>query len=216
MLKQIHRPSPAMAISLIALFAALGGGAYAASGKIDGKSIMVKSIPGNRLKTDSVTGKQVKESSLARVPKAEQAIHAQTAGNAESAVIALSAVSAQSAQTAQTAHNADKVGGHEAACLSGTQLFLGGCWESAPRSAATAGDAASTCTGLGGSLPHTYELVAFSKVATLGNTEEWTDDINTVTAEDTYTAITVSKTGSINFTNSTATKEYRCVFPLLR
>lgn len=58
-----RRPSPAMIVALIALFVALGGSVYAAN-KISGKTIKKGSEPGNRLKKDSVTGKQVKESTL--------------------------------------------------------------------------------------------------------------------------------------------------------
>ena len=74
MLKQTGRPSPALIVSLIALFVALGGTVYAASGRIDGAAIKVKSIPGNRLKSNSVTGKQVKESSLGLVRRARSAV----------------------------------------------------------------------------------------------------------------------------------------------
>jgi hypothetical protein len=56
-------------ISLIALFVALGGSVYAAN-KISGKTIKRGSEPGNRLKKNSVTGKQVKESALGNVPSA--------------------------------------------------------------------------------------------------------------------------------------------------
>lgn len=201
MLKQIGRPSPALIVSLIALFVALGGTVYAAAGRIDGTAIKVKSIPGNRLKSNSVTGKQVKESTLGQVPVAGEAINARTAQNSESAVNALEAV---------------RVDGHVAGCPPGTQPFLGGCWESAPRAAATAAVASETCANAGGALPHPFELVAFSHRATLGGTEEWTDEINTVTAPGTYTVITVSKTGEIGETNAIDTKEYRCVLPLLR
>ena len=48
MSKRFSRPSPALVISIIALFVALGGTVYAAS-KINGKTIKVKSLPGNRL-----------------------------------------------------------------------------------------------------------------------------------------------------------------------
>jgi hypothetical protein len=50
-------------LALAAVFLALGGTVYAAS-KINGKSIKKRSEPGNRLKNDSVTGKQVNESTL--------------------------------------------------------------------------------------------------------------------------------------------------------
>lgn len=198
MLKQIRRPSPALVISVIALFAALGGTVYAGS-KISGKMIKVKSLPGNRLqvgslpgnrlKADTVTGAQVNESTLAQVP---------------------------SAATAANADNATKVNGHTAECRAGTQPFAGGCWESAARAAVTEPVAAATCNELGGTLPRAFELVSFSKMVTLGGTDEWSDDINTVTGLGAYTVITVSKEGKVNTDAPTDTKEYRCVLPLVR
>ncbi len=203
MLKQIGRPSPALVISLIALFVALGGTVYAAghSGKINGKTIKVKSIPGNRLKPNTVTGKQVKESSLGLVPLAGEAVNARTAQNSESTVNALESV---------------RVDGHEAGCPAGTQDLLGGCWETAPRPAATAISAAETCGNAGATLPQAFQLAFVSHRIPLGSTDEWTDDINTVTGLNSYTVITVSKSGEINETNAIDTKEYRCVVPLVR
>lgn len=46
-------------IAAVALFVALGGGAYAA-GKLDGSAIKKRSIPGNRIEPESVRSKQVK------------------------------------------------------------------------------------------------------------------------------------------------------------
>ena len=56
-------------ISLIALFITLGGSVYAAT-KINGTRIKKHSEPGNRLKDDTVTGRQVEERSLRAVKKA--------------------------------------------------------------------------------------------------------------------------------------------------
>jgi hypothetical protein len=49
-------------IAVIALFVALGGSDYA-TGKINRKQIKPKSIPGNRIKPDTLTGKQLKSQS---------------------------------------------------------------------------------------------------------------------------------------------------------
>lgn len=194
MLKQLRRPAPGLVIAIIALFVALGGTVYAA-GKISGKSIKVKSLPGNRLKPNSVTGKQVKESSLGQVPLA---------------------TTANTASRATLADNASKVNGHTAGCATGTQLFAGACWESAPRAAATAAVAAETCAESGGTLPHAAELLAFSKKVTLGGTDEWTGDFNEVKSANVYTVITVSKAGVVNIDNPIDNKEYRCVLPLVQ
>jgi len=61
-------PSPAMIVACLALIAAIGGSAYAAS-KINGKDI----------KKDSVTGKQIKESTVKNVASAKKASTAKDA-----------------------------------------------------------------------------------------------------------------------------------------
>jgi hypothetical protein len=60
-----RRPSPATAIAGVALFAALGGTATAASGLIDGKQIRAGTITGRQVKNASLTGAKVKDGSLA-------------------------------------------------------------------------------------------------------------------------------------------------------
>ena len=48
-------PTPALAVSVLALFVALGGTVYAAKkAKIDGKAVKAKSLPGNRIKLRSI------------------------------------------------------------------------------------------------------------------------------------------------------------------
>ncbi|MFL6137146.1 MAG: hypothetical protein ACJ74O_05025 [Frankiaceae bacterium] len=81
---RIKRPSPSMAISLLALFVALGGTGYAAV-KINGKSIKAGTITGKKLKNDTITGKQVKESRLGMVPKARTATTAHIANGLSNA-----------------------------------------------------------------------------------------------------------------------------------
>jgi hypothetical protein len=93
---QLRRPSPALVISVLALFVAMGGTVYAAS-KINGKAIKAGSIPGNRLKKHSLTGKQIDLSKLGTVPSATSAVNASNATNASRAVNALDAANAASA-----------------------------------------------------------------------------------------------------------------------
>lgn len=86
-----RRPSPALVISMIALFVALGGTGYAAS-QINGKTLKNNSVPGKKLKNKTVTGGKVKpntltgtqinESSLGIVPNAAHAATATSAANA--------------------------------------------------------------------------------------------------------------------------------------
>jgi hypothetical protein len=108
--------SPALTtISLIALFIALGGSVYAASG-IDGKTVKPKSLPGNRvkphslpgnrIKNNTITGKQVKEAGLGEVPWASNAESAQSAASATNANRAGSADVATKATSATNANHA--------------------------------------------------------------------------------------------------------------
>lgn len=71
-------------IAMLALFVALGGSVYAAS-KINGKTIEKASLPGNRVKPDSLRGKQIKESKLGEVPLATKATSADSATSATTA-----------------------------------------------------------------------------------------------------------------------------------
>ena len=107
-------PSPALVIAVIALFAALGGTGVAATKYLSPKSVKKNSIPGDRLKSNTVTGKQVKESTLGKVPSAASADSATNATNATNATTATNATNATTAATATsagTAQNAEKVGG---------------------------------------------------------------------------------------------------------
>lgn len=70
----IRRPSAAAAVMILALLVAAGGTATAAVRGQNGNHLISKhSLSGNRLRNNSVTGKQVKESSLGQVRKAKNA-----------------------------------------------------------------------------------------------------------------------------------------------
>ncbi|HVQ58265.1 MAG TPA: hypothetical protein VMS60_05080 [Solirubrobacterales bacterium] len=151
------------AISLMALFFALGGTVYAAA-KIDGKTIRKGSIPANRLKAESLTGAQINESSLSAVPRATSAQEATTAASAERAAsadradVAAKADKATEAARAQTATEAEhaKKADHAAVAEGvGTLdsvtagLYILRCAEGAVKAAATvdASGAVPTITG---------------------------------------------------------------------
>jgi hypothetical protein len=225
----LRRPSPALVVSLIALFAALGGTVYAAT-KIDGKSIKTKSLPGNRLKLKSVAGNrlkpgavgagqlapssiggnQINEASLGQVPSA---VHADNADNA---------IEAQTALTAVNAVNATTVNGHTAGCSSTTRLFAGACWESGEAiGPATAPNAALTCALQGGTLPEVLQLAAFAQQpgVKLDSGDEWSSEIASYTSPNAYGVATVSASavvGSALVNGGTSeTRKYRCVFQLV-
>jgi hypothetical protein len=78
-----RRPSPALVLSVIALFVAVGGGYAIGAGKIGtsdiakqavtNKKIAKKTIKKSRVADDTLTGKQIDESALGAVPAAEVA-----------------------------------------------------------------------------------------------------------------------------------------------
>lgn len=224
----IWRHSPALAISVIALFVALGGSVYAAKkARIDGKAIRAKSIPGNRLQPRSIaanrlkpgvlpgastaplTGAEINELTLGQVP---------SAAHADSADTALSAVDAQTALNAVNAVDAQTVNGHGVGCLPGTQPFAGACWESSPSSAVNAPTAARKCAARGAALPEALQLAAFAEEqgVNLDPGDEWSSDVTNVAGLDAYSVVTVTATSQLGFLVSTSTRAYRCVVPLLR
>jgi hypothetical protein len=224
-------PSPALVVAGLALFVALGGSVYAAKkGRINGRVVKVKSLPGNRVKprsiaanrlrpgvlkkavaqaTGPVTGAEIEELTLGQVPEAAHAASADTAQSAIDAETALNAVNAVNAQT---------VNGHQAGCLPGTQPFAGACWQSSSSGTAVSAPAAATsCAVQGGTLPEALQLAAFSQQVgvTLDAGDEWSSDIPIFTDENIFAVVTVSAAGDFYFASHANAHKYRCVIPLL-
>lgn len=222
--KGLRRQAPALVIAGLALIAALGGTVYAA-GKINGRAIKVKSLPGNRLAPASVPGNRLKPGALKGSQLAPGSItgiqiDASTLGQVPTAVHAETAESARDAETALNAANAEnakKVNGYEAGCKPGTQPFAGACWQTAASATAlNAPAAAASCAAQGGELPNALSLAAFSQTgAQMATGEEWSGDLTNASGIDTYAVFTVSAAGQISPTSSTATKKFRCVIPLV-
>lgn len=237
MRQTMGRPTPAMVVALVALFAALSGTVYAAGKgkKINGRTIKVKSLPGNRLLPGSVPGDRLKQGSIPvnrLMPGAIQGIQLgrDTVGGAQidesslgqvpsalHAESAESAVDAQTALNAVNAINATTVNGHEVGCI-GTVYFAGACWETKAREGlATAIEAAVACANDGGELPNALLLAAFA-----GKTEvkldpggEWSSDIPVFSGPNTFGVITVSGDGNVESASANSLKHYRCVLPLI-
>jgi len=96
------RPSPALIISVLALFVAIGGSAYATSkvgtkdikaGAITTAKIRNKAVTGAKIRKDTVTGDKILESTLGTVPAATNAVNAVNAVNATNATNAANAAS---------------------------------------------------------------------------------------------------------------------------
>ena len=70
-----HRPSPALIVAIIALIAALAGGAVALPGKnkVDKNDIKRNAVKGKQVKDNALTGADVDESTLGQVPSAARA-----------------------------------------------------------------------------------------------------------------------------------------------
>jgi hypothetical protein len=224
-MRGFQRRSPALLIACLALFVALGGSVYAAA-RIDGRSIQVKSLPGNRLAPGSLPGNRLKAGtvpSAALVPGgiAGAQIDPATLGQVPSAVHADSAQSARHAETALNAENArdaEKVNGHRAGCAGGTRFFAGACWQTASSTAALpAATAALACADQGGELPAALALAAFSQQPgiELAAGDEWSRDIPVISGPEVYGVITVSSSGQVSHAAATLSKRFRCVIPLL-
>jgi hypothetical protein len=100
-------------VSVIALFAALGGGAMAALAKnsVKAKQIAANAVRAAEIKDGEVKGAEVDEGSLGKVASAQSADSAGTAGFADTAATANSAQQAENASNAQNAQNAAQLGG---------------------------------------------------------------------------------------------------------
>jgi hypothetical protein len=101
------RPSPGMALAFVALLVALSGTAVALPGRntVDSGDIKNRTIRGRDVRGNTLTGLDISERKLGKVPSAGKA---DTAGSADSAT---TAGSAGTAALAATALNAGTVGG---------------------------------------------------------------------------------------------------------
>jgi hypothetical protein len=221
-----HRPSPALLIACVALFVALGGTVVAATKKIDGHTIRVKSLPGNRLTPGSVPGNRLKAGTISGASlapgsvKGEQ-IDAGSLGPVPSAARADFADTARRAQTATAAEHADDattVNGRSVGCVEGTREFAGACWDlRTSATSVTATEAAAACAGVGGELPEALALSVFAgqtgiSIAIGG---EWTREIGNLGGPGIVSVATVATTGAIEGADSKEPHHFRCVTPLV-
>ena len=222
MRRGLRRQAPALILAGLALVAALSGTVYAA-GKINGKAIKVKSLPGNRLAPGSVPGNRLQPGAIQGgqlAPGSVTGIQVDTStlGPVPLAARAQSAQDAETALNAVNAENARAVNGYKAGCASGTQPYAGACWQSNPSAAAlSAPAAAASCANQGGELPDALSLAAFSQRpgVDLALGDEWSGEATNISGPDTYAVLTVTRSGVVKSAASTATRQFRCVIPLL-
>src|SRR5256885_2166581 len=96
-------------VATIALFVALGGPGYAA-GIINGKTLKKRSVAGKKLKRNTVTGVEVNESKLGKVPLAAQADSAANADNLDGKDSSAFAAAGAKVANATHADSADDAG----------------------------------------------------------------------------------------------------------
>lgn len=76
-----RRPSAALVVSIIALIVAASGTAVAAGHLVNGDSLIKKrSLSGDRLHNQTITGQQIRLGTLGEVPKAKNAANAESLG----------------------------------------------------------------------------------------------------------------------------------------
>ncbi|MFN8111434.1 MAG: hypothetical protein U0Y82_16570 [Thermoleophilia bacterium] len=109
---------------MIALVAAAGGTAVATSLPSGDSLIKKNSLSGNRLKADTVTGKQIKESSLGTVPAAVKADSATTATSASTAATATTATNATNATNATTVNGRSVTTFSQTVARNGSQAIV--------------------------------------------------------------------------------------------
>lgn len=204
---KISRPSPAMIVALIALFAALSGSAYAALGKntVGSKQLKAKAVTTGKLANNAVNSAKVAKGSLT---------------GEDINVGALGTV--PNATSASQAGNSNTVGGHAASCPGSTTLIRGVCFDSSPNSAApNLKAAADSCAAKGGFLPSVMALYSTRQVLNLG-TGAGTDHMFTdsyysaVGTGSNYTTVVVDGTGKISEQSVDSASAFICAYALVR
>jgi hypothetical protein len=122
------RSGHATVIAYLALFLAVGGGAFAIAkgGKINGSKLKKRSVAGKKLKKNTITGTEVNENKLGKVPSAkaaDTATTATTAGTAGTANVANSVTTLSPTSLVKTTSSASAAG-KAAAAAAAAQVTL--------------------------------------------------------------------------------------------
>ena len=185
-----HHLTYANVMSTLAVFIVLGGASYAAS-RISGSNIENRSIPAKKLKRNSLTGREIRESRL-------NVRHARSA-------------------TRLGRFTAAQLRVH---CPRDTFPIADVCVERTPRSPASYGSAVLDCLGIGTPaspgrrLPNHGELMAALGAVTLAPGGELTSEIYPTSGPEQLNVLYITdQVGSVATTPDTAAgaKAYRCV-----
>jgi len=204
---KLGRPSPAMIVAIIALFAALSGSAYAALGK--------NSVGSRQLKSKAVTTGKIANNAITSVKVAKGSLTGEDIN-----VGALGTV--PNATSAASAGNANTVGGHAASCPGGTALIRGVCFDSAPNAAvANVKAAADACASKGGYLPTPLALYSTRQVINLGTgvgtDRQFTDSYYSLAGSGSnYSTIAIDGTGQMSEIGADQPSQFVCAYSLVR
>ena len=187
-----QRLTYANVMSTLGVFIALGGSSYAAL-NISGSDIRNRSIPAKKLKRNSITNREVRESRLSRVPRAKRADRLGSFTAADLRV----------------------------RCPSDTFPTTDVCVERTPRPASSYGSAVLQCRQVGTPaapgrrLPTHGELMAALAAVTLAPGGELTSDVYPSSTDPgrLNALVIVDQVGGVALTPDTAAgaKAYRCV-----
>jgi hypothetical protein len=161
MRKLIRRPSPAMFVALIALFVALGGTGYAVT------ALPKNSVGEKQIRKGAVTSPKVRDNAIRSRDIADGTI---VGRDLRSATLGPREIAESKLGTVPRSAAADTFAGLTPAqffqrlglqCPAGTVAAYAGCFEDAPRPAASWGLAVATCKLAGMRLPTFADLVAY-------------------------------------------------------
>lgn len=206
----LGKPSPAMAVALIALVVALSGSAYAAlrvpQNSVGSRQLKANAVTNGKIANGAVTGGKVAPESLT---------------GADINLGALGTV--PMAANAQNAAEAAKLGGHEASCPQGTVLIRGLCFDSHSNPvAANVEAAAEACAAKGGWLPTPMQLYSTRAVLNLGaggsaSQHQYTDDFyGVVSSGSPKEVVVVNGVSSPEELEASQSSAYYCVYALVR
>ena len=189
------RLSYANVASTLALVLALGGVSYAAV-TINGKNIKNRTVGAAKIKKNALTGKEINEAKLGKVPAAALA------------------------DNATHATDADTVGGkaptsYKLSCPQDTTLAIGQCFETTLRPAEDWSGANKTCGSVGRRLPTLSELESARQnnfaVGVPPNNYELSSTFVFANNPPTETIMAISPTGSRLTQTPSDTRPFRCI-----
>jgi hypothetical protein len=237
----VRRPSYSEVMSTLALFVALGGTSYAVTSlpassvgtsqlknaSVTAAKLHAHAVTAGAVASDSLTGKQINESSLGEVPRAKSAASADTADSANTAntaktaataASATTAVTAATANTASSATNATLLGGappssYQDSCPSDMFPIKDICIETGLRPAADFRSALSTCGLAGRRVPSIGEAEEAFNGLGAPQAVEWTDGFFFDAGTPAGVTINEDSSRSLNFGDDpiSSTEPFRCV-----